>query len=68
LTRAQTAQVDSAPQSRALTARVGRIADVIVGRSCGIDFDLQIGGFLPQEMPQYSFGRGTAADVAEADE
>ena len=53
---------------RALTAQIRRIADVIVGGSRGIDFDPQFRGFLREQMAEYSLGRRTAANIAEADE
>jgi hypothetical protein len=68
LTRAQSADIDTAPQSRTLAARVRRSPDVIVSRARGINLDLQPWRLLRGEMPQHALRRWAAADIAETDE
>src|SRR5208282_2321459 len=66
LTRPQSADIDAAPQSRALAARVGRGSCVVRGGARRINLDLQVRRFLRRQVPQHRLRRRASADVAQA--
>src|SRR5260221_13968375 len=60
--------MDAGGNGGSVTGKTGRFAEVVTGGTRRVNLDLQLGCFLPEQMPKYPLGRRAAANIAQAHE
>jgi nucleotide-binding universal stress UspA family protein len=65
LTRALARNVDAAPTRRAMCARVGRLTDMPIAKSGGINLEQMIDAFFLGDAAEDALGHGRTADISQ---